>query len=152
MQLRDRPTHLPIAHEKYLCRAGAAVPRKDSSSEPTAVSRRGSTRRFRMLLRERIVGFQDLLGARTTSVLEIARREGDARIAVEIEVAAILAQSKDRVGERGGSRGEQESQETRSRAKRREATDAGAARRLFPSFCTTQFTDTRRPAERRRFR
>ena len=33
---------------------------------------------------------------------------GDVRIAVEIEVAAILARSKDRVGERGGSRREQE--------------------------------------------
>jgi hypothetical protein len=38
-----------------------------------------------MLLRERIVGFQDLLGTRTTSMLEVARREADAQIAVEIE-------------------------------------------------------------------
>ena len=45
---------------------------------------------------------------------------GNARIAVEIEVAAILARSKDRVGERGGSRREEEWQEPRSRAKRTE--------------------------------
>src|SRR6266478_9624628 len=53
---------------------------------------------------------------------------GNARIVVEIEVAAILARSKDRVGEGGGSRREQEWQEPRSRAKRAEATDAAAAR------------------------
>src|ERR1700737_4493901 len=53
---------------------------------------------------------------------------GNARIAVEIEVAAILARSNDRVGERGGSRREEEWQEPRSRAKRAEATDAAAAR------------------------
>ena len=41
-------------------------------------------------------------------------RYGNARIAVEIEVAAIPARSKDRVGEGGGSRREQEWQEPRS--------------------------------------
>src|ERR1700675_1649329 len=53
---------------------------------------------------------------------------GNARIAVEIEVAVILARSNDRVGERGGSRREQEWQESRSRAKHAEATDAAATR------------------------
>jgi hypothetical protein len=43
--------------------------------------------------------------------------KGNVRIAVEIEVVAILARSNDRVGERGGSRREQEWQERRSRAK-----------------------------------
>ena len=55
---------------------------------------------------------------------------GNARIAVEIEVAAILARSKDRVGERGGSRREQEWQEPRSRAKRAEANDTAYGRGL----------------------
>ena len=45
---------------------------------------------------------------------------GNARIAVEIEVAAILARSNDRVGEKkGGSRREEEWQEPGSRAKAR---------------------------------
>ena len=55
---------------------------------------------------------------------ESIRLTGNARVAVEIEVAAILARSKDRVSERGGSR---EWQETRSRAERAQPVDTGAA-------------------------
>ena len=62
---------------------------------------------------------------------------GDVRIAVEIEVAAILGRSKDRVGERGGSRREQEWQEPRSRAKRAEATDAARCAGWLAQHCGT---------------
>src|SRR5256885_251662 len=51
-------------------------------------------------------------------------RTGDVRIAVEIEVAAILDRSKDEDGKIGGSRREQEWQGTRSRAKRARPVDA----------------------------